>query len=385
MTTSAAYEQIKAALDAIQARIESGELQEAESNALTAKADRLIEEIVWFAAPHTLAPTMHEAYGPGQLVADIDRPLLNLARLSDAHDKHDHGWGEELDKRLGGLSPGYILAVGASGAGFGKTAFVMQLADGLALQSVTDTSGPVTPVLILSEMPAYALTWRTLARWIGVDQGLLRGRPSGTDNDHADRQDAKSKVTAALAEGPFLEARKMIRVLGERAGSGPTAIERAEKVMAGWVAELRNEYPNRKIWPVLVIDPIQRFQDHGKGEVESLNELVEALGAVITRNQWCAFLTSDTNKPSRTGDYKEKRTDQQEGAAAFRGSYKLQHLADAVLYLRRPDESQPDIEAVLVKNRWGETGKDGDWPEFTFDGPKMRFKPKPQRREAPRR
>ena len=334
------------------------------------------------------APTAGALYGPAHLDADRERDLLRINRLPSwpndpgppggAEAAHGHGWGRNLDRLLGGgFCPGYVLAVVASRAKAGKTSFLAQLADGLALRtaSIVDPeafgaeppAGPLSPVLWLSEMGAAPLAWRTLARWTGTASHLFRAgavtrRTQGEESARAIFDGARS----ALDNGPLAVARRYVRHL--RADHrGKDLLADARAVVDAWRGELARAHPDREVWPVVVVDPIQRWQDHAAGsEVSALNELVETLQSDAERDGWIVLLTSDTQKESAKGR-DEKRDAAGDAAAWARGSYKLIHLCDSILTLDRPEDSvrknatwgdgpEGDPRSMVVRvavNRWG--------------------------------
>jgi hypothetical protein len=344
------------------------------------------------------APTLAALYGHADLQRDQARELVSLEALPPWPDSDEgpcrlpvkrlsagHGWGTRLDRMLGGgVCPGYMLGIGAASAKAGKTLIAMQIADGLALRSASllreARPGPLTPVMVLSEMSPQALSWRSLARWTGHDSTIFRaGRSARTLRD-PELVDAawRSAERALDPDSLFGHARSLMRALWPPLGGGPELLHRVAERLKRWVGDLQEDY-SREVWPVVVIDPIQRWQARGAGEVEALNELVEVLGEVAYAGRWVVIVTSDTNKASASGgsDPKKVRTPQEEGAAAFRGSYKLQHLLDAGLYLRRPEDA-PDsldgiveVESVVVFNRWGAATQ--PFPRFTVDLKRARF------------
>lgn len=310
------------------------------------------------------APTMADLYGLDDLNRDLNRELVSLATLPEWPEgpAHGHGWGKQLDEVLGGgICPGYMLALGASYAGAGKTAWVMQIADGLALRCTEPKTsgrdqGPLTPVIILSEMSGSALSWRTLARWTGHDSRVFRAGKSACNVGGYDQKkvdDAFKTAREALsdtANSPSLtRARRFIRVLDPfESPTGTDLILRLSTVIQGWKNRLKTG--DREVWPIVVVDPIQRWQDPNKGEVEALNELVELLGARAQRDGWIVFMTSDTTKAA-TLARDDQDDPRKEGTAVFRGSYKLLHMVDAALYMKSGGEGE--LELSVVKNRWG--------------------------------
>jgi hypothetical protein len=133
-----------------------------------------------------------------------------------------------------------------------------------------------------------------------------------------------------------------------------------------------------------MVDPIQRHPGNGKSATEAMDEFASALNDAARAGGWCVLLTSDATKATATGTAKTATTTpEEEGAAVFRGSYTLQHILDAALYLRptsddleRQDEVR-ELEVVSVFNRWGAPG--GPPARFEFHGPTMRLYAQKQR------
>lgn len=341
-----------------------------------------------------------ELFTLGDLEEAERRDLLSLAELPEGH-----GWGAELDRMLGGgLAPGMLVALGASRAGAGKTAFLMQLADGLALRCAeltenanADSSAPLTPVLILSEMSARDLGFRTLGRLLGKPARLFRSGPAALRQERAfleDRYndpDAASKAVETVAD-LFHRAREEAREggrlhriatwqrLGRPGCSGAGMLSALAIEVEDWRAELAAAH-GREVWPVVIVDPIQRWQSPGP-EVEALNELVETLDALADQHGWIAFVTSDTNKDAAKVATVRKSNEPERLAspALFRGSYKLHHTADVVMVIQPMmvevrGERESWAAVALDKNRWGPID---DRAFFRWDRPSGRFEPIPE-------
>jgi len=333
--------------------------------------------------------TWADLYGPDQLLADFDRPLVSLASLPSwpGGPATGHGIGEALDRALGGgIRPGYGLGFSAGAAKSGKTMFLHQIADGLALRTAKLVSpgggdAPLTPVVWLSEMPTSALTWRSLARWTGEGQHVFRAgrQPMVPKGMHTQGQ---RKGEAALRDGLFAYSRRFVAQVQPR-HSGAAMIHEVAELVSAWRESLAGVANGREVWPVVVFDPIQRWLDHSKTETEGGNELVETLGEVADRDEWVFMVTSDTIKPTPKGDGKEQKP-RERGALAFRGTYKLQHLLHAGVYLEalgdQDNEGGQEMGAYLVFNRWG--GQPESPFRFAFDFPRARFEPLPDLRPA---
>lgn len=342
--------------------------------------------------PDAAVRTWADRYGADQLLADMDRPLVSLATLPKWPGGPDtgHGIGRELNRALGGgIRPGYVLGFSAPAAKSGKTMFLHQIADGLALRTAKlakegGTDEPLTPVFWLSEMDLAALTWRSLARWTGHEQGTFRaGRdpraPRGTFTKE------QLQGADALRSGLLAEARRFVVQLQPQT-SGAELIREVAELVSARVRALEAEHPGREVWPVVVFDPVQRWLDHSKTETEGGNELVETLGYVSARDGWVVLLTSDTVKTTvGKGDGKEPPPPSVRGQQAFRGTYKLHHVLHAGVYLepgdKRDNLGAGEVSAYVVINRWGPLG-DTAYP-FDFDFPQARFSPGRERASAP--
>lgn len=304
-----------------------------------------------------LAPTFAAAYSVADFDRDLDRPLVRL-------DKLPHGWGigERMNRLLGGgVGPGYFLAIGAASAGGGKSAWTLQLADGLAaraaeLVAAGRTDEPLTPVVVLSEMSSRVILQRSLARFCDVDSRILRAGRMATevvtiDNNlvgAAEVERVQRKARAALTSGPFADSRKLIR---EWRDDTRTRGEELVRELVDVVRGIRKDFAGwRDVWPVVVLDPIQRWASAEGGEIEGMNELVESIGQAARDEGWVVIATSDTNATSARGKKDGEGDRQQQAAAMLRGSYQLIHEVDAALVLQRKDS---ELAAFAFKNRNG--------------------------------
>jgi hypothetical protein len=345
-----------------------------------------------------LAPTMATAYGAGELEADRQRGLIRFAKLppwwgdrgapGHATDHgFGHGIGEHLESALGGgVRPGEMIGFGAASAGAGKTAFLMQLAEGLAARNVTLAKGnsaygeAFTPVIVASEMGADALTWRSLARWLGVHASVFRRGRSSDSPDTA--EPAWAKAREALA-GQLGEVRRWLRLVD--ASQAASALRRGPAAFVNVLADVANRWrdtiarahPNAEIVPVIVIDPVQRYQG-SESEIEALNTLARSLCAATVDGKFVTLVTSDTNKQAAKGEI--EAIDAEWVAAVFRGSYNLMHEVTAAMAIRATDKGLTEeerqkgvrhLEVLIGKQRWGFCSR--PWPRYVWDGPVQRF------------
>ena len=326
-------------------------------------------------------PTMADAYTPADLDEDWGKPILTLAELpgwmapGDTRIVGSHGWGRDVDQLIGGLRPPFFLAVGAAGAGAGKTAWIHQIADGLALRSAALAAmgpgpEPLTPVLFLSEMGRDSLTWRSVGRYIGTPPSYLRAGRAAVElygASPAELARALPLARAALADGPLADARRWIRLparartltdSGARAlaAGGRTLTRYLSGMLRRWADEVSAEH-GRPCWPVVVVDPVQRFLSAELSEVEGLSEAAEAWLALSEDLPAIVLASSDTNKPAASGKEQAGRVGSQPWAVAtFRGSQKLMHAASAAFCLYpipapRPEEGDLPRKGRTRKDR----------------------------------
>lgn len=341
----------------------------------------------------------------GLLPIDTLPPWANYTGELDLTVPTGHGWGEVLNTALGGgLSPQYFCVLGAEQAKGGKTALAEQLLFGLALRTAAvvagHASGPRVVPYYVGEMwqgseddeltPSRQLAHRDLARWLGVDGNLLRrGDETGGDAPGIRRlaeQLARDPgqlaieilevANTAIEAGPFYRARQFSHLFNVRAllsshdqqetKGPPVDHRRGVPLLRSIVAAILQDRKRkavawkcdeREIWPLLFIDPIQRFQASGDNAVSALDEFVEELRAVCDEHGFIVLATSDTNKDSAKGGVPKDATPFARAAWVFRGSYKLLHLPDSALVLSvewpKDDKGTPKGRVWVGLNRWG--------------------------------
>lgn len=286
------------------------------------------------------------------LVASLSQRPVSLSDLP-VWSRVNHGLGPELNQALaGGLRKSSVIIIGANHAGAGKTAFVQQLVDGLALRSYEE-SGPLTPVLMFSEMTAEQLMLRSLARWTGISYSSLL---DGSARFGADFESLLGAADELQSIGAF--ARVVTASVGRlRELAGRRSLAQLIASLVGEWSESLEQAHERPVWPIVVVDPIQRWQSHNKSEVEALNELSEELTEAARAQGFILIATSDTTKAAATSAVKGENP-----ASVFRGTYKMLHAADVAMVLSVQDRTEAEEEMAphlrkvaveLVKNRWG--------------------------------
>ena len=237
-----------------------------------------------------------------------EKELLSLAELPSAEDGSKsprYGWGTRFNEIIGGgLGPGVLVALGASSAGAGKTSFLMQLVDGLALRSALlvekKEEGPLTPVFLLSEMSPEDINQRRLA-WLTQERVTTwrAGKTSEKKNtkDYVDGlyNHARKLRAETGTLGRVLSMTRQVAARGEVFSLGSQLVSTVRALVDKWRVQLEEQH-NREVWPVVVFDPIQRFLRQDKNEVEAQNELVRQIDAATEEDGWLCFVTSDTNK-----------------------------------------------------------------------------------------
>ena len=243
-----------------------------------------------------LWPTAAREYGVDDLKRDQDRELVKIDTLPAWLSGNDlpagnHGLGSEINNAIGGgIAPGTIIGVGAAAAKSGKTAFIHQLADGLALRAAQvlagDAQGPLTPLIILSEMDPRALAWRTLARWTGYTASHFRAGKSA-DLAGGYKEAMWGAARDAFTSGLLDEARKLTRIVKSQ-NSGQLLIEDLKRQ----IGLLRDKYKGREVLPIVMVDPIQRFMATGKTSAnESMDEFANALNRETRAGEWCVSVS----------------------------------------------------------------------------------------------
>lgn len=294
-----------------------------------------------FAVEHT--------YGLTSLDLEEKRELVPVADLPQAH-----GWGAEVQAMLcGGLGAGDVFVLGAGKAGAGKTALVLQLADGLAMRSAQlagdpalDPAQALTPVVILTELKTDDVAHRSIARLCKFPYSILRSAPAAIrhygrvlrDEKRAEMlvHNAYAQARDEVTSGAFSTMRPWIHV----ARPAPTAemLDGLRAHIEEWVTRIKRAHPAREVVPVVVVDPIQRMQQAGMSEVEALNVLSEKLDVYADECGWCVLMTSDTNKETAKGAAQgAKSADADDAAGIFRGSYKLNHSSEITAVLTSDD------------------------------------------------
>jgi hypothetical protein len=289
-----------------------------------------------------------------------EREKLRFLPLGDLPEQH--GWGDFMDKLTGGgIAPGSIVGVGAAGTGAGKTAFLMQLLDGLALRSALaaedpDATAPLTPVLIASEMDREDLECRTLGRLLDVPGHVFAaGESAKRFHKWGWVEEQFNRAEQLMKPGGLFARLVKWQHVARPSLTGPAMVRELEQHADEWVKRIRSAHPGREVIPVIAVDPINRFLPlDGRSEVDTLGEIASLLDELADRRRWVVLVSADTNKTAA-----KDPTDASAGAAVFRGTMQLLHAFDLTLVLAA-DKPDPDgvapYQVTIDKNRHGRSG-----------------------------
>jgi hypothetical protein len=305
------------------------------------EASSAAEEETWFSAGHLAEASavevgssawLLEPYGVAQLRRDSARRLLGLERLPGwpGAGPCGSGWGPELHAAVGGLELGARILVGAGGAGHGRSAFVLQLADGLGLRCAT-AADVLTPVVVLAEDGVDEAGRRTLARFSGRPARVFRdGREGAAQWVGGDLAAVDGALAAAveLLEGELSATRRFVRFVAP-ALRGPDLVAALVDRIAGWRAELSTgPGAGPEVWPVVVVDGLGWWAGGERGAAD----LFEALGTAARRVGF-VLLASERDLSDR-----------------------LDPLLDVRLELARTDEDPAELVVRVARQRGGPTG-----------------------------
>lgn len=282
------------------------------------------------------------------------------------------GWGRQMNEYLGGLHKGSLVGISANGAGMGKTSFLQQMLDALAMRNYGvllsgNTDEPLTPVLILSELDKYELKLRTLGRYMNVPYSALRSKRRAMRLLKLSEQEAddfKNRAeTFAREEHLNEKLRPWVHVLDPKNRDGVREVIESDLFMLKSHTELMYPAWKGNVWPIVALDPLQRFVSSESDTIMGAGALAIWLRNICRRNGYIGFFTSDTNKASAAANKEGLTLEQAQantGVEAFRGSQEIMHAATSaiVIYRLKDDANNPhnlnrSVYASVVKNRDG--------------------------------
>ncbi len=327
-----------------------------------------------------------------RLAANRYRKLLSCATLPanlnedgflDERTPYGTGLGPWLNEAIGrGIGPGYFGILVAKRAKAGKTAFLDQFLTGLTMQGAHNYGeakagrphGPIIMQWVVTEMNPEELDERSLARYMGCDQDIFRAGGSAVDAPGVRAMAERLRISreavveqlysqaASVLSGSslFATAQRLRRYVdtsifpeanlaaGLKSGQcGPMMLRILEPYIRKAQAELAKDagVPLSDVWPVLLIDPIQRFIDPTAGDIAGVDGFTKELRRLANTGM-IVMCSSDTNKASNSdgkpGKDDEKLSASAMVARALRGSNSLCHLPDAAMLLETTSEREPN-------------------------------------------
>lgn len=260
-------------------------------------------EDVWFGADELAHASrvdigkgsrLEGGYSAEELARDRERFGVDLSVLPGwpGSAPSGHGWGPTLSERVGDLYPGRRILVDAVFAGQGRTGFVLQVADGLALRNAESLppQGAKTPVVVLAEDGREDAGRRSVARWTGQDLRIFRlGEAFARRLDGQSEQSvarAFDQATAAL-EGPLRAREPFLRFVSP-AVRGPDIVPLLAEQVSVWREQLGDG--GAAVWPVLVTDSLDRWAADDSSE--ALADLAASLSSAARQFGWIWLATT---------------------------------------------------------------------------------------------
>jgi len=394
----------------------------------------------------SILPTIGEAYPLESMARDMAKkpvrvdtlyPFMDFWRveLEPADDygvSVGHGYGQWFARAIGGLCEGDFKALGAAGAKAGKTHFLGQGIEGLALCTAARVLGipgysdaPIIMPVWVSEMPKEGeVLLRMVSRHLGFDMhaitdgqaageapgvmhmananqqtsgvvvqharrlanlfvggGTLDGRPAGGEHDplgwairHLVREIDLSKFPNPKGTGRNrIDFRSGPNLIGKLADA--VALYRRDLARLLGVSE-------DEVLPVALLDPGQRFAGDDESSKAALDALLGAVVARICRRRSglgaVAIMTSDTTKAAARDLDLERflsESGQRLAADIFAGSQAIMHNAD-VIAVCGEDNGVPFQRTQWVRVLQGRTGAPAEVYPFRWETHLGRFRPR---------
>lgn len=346
---------------------------------------------------------------------------------SQYHVQVGHGYGRDLASAVGGIREGDFKAFGAAGAKGGKTHFLGQLVEGLALCTAARILGvpgyascPIVMPVWVSEMPKEGeVLLRMMARLFGFDSAAIADGTSAAEARGIVHMAAQyhgalppSKIVR-LAVGitevfsqdenhpAGLAIQKIIREidlseLPNPKGTGRQRVDyRSGPNLIGFIADATDIYrrdlanlagvPEDKVLPLVLLDPGQRFAGDSENSKAELDALLGAVVARICRRRsglgGACIMTSDTTKAAArdldVDRFLSEPSGQKLAADIFAGSQAIMHHCD--VFAVCGDDSLGDFfrRTQWVRVLQGRTGASAECYPFSWETHTGRFRPRP--------
>lgn len=349
---------------------------------------------------------------------------------TEYHVQVGHGYGRDLSMAIGGIREGDFKAFGAAGAKGGKTHFLGQMVEGLALCTAARIIGlpgyancPIVMPVWVSEMPKEGeVLLRMMARQYGFDSAAiadgtaaaeargivhmaseLRGKLTPAQIVHLAVRLTETMSQCCTANRDGVVGFAMQRIvreidLGELPnpkGTGRQRIDyRSGPNLIGFIADATAIYRRElaelagvaedKVLPLVLLDPGQRFAGDSENSKAELDALLGSVVARICRRRsglgGACIMTSDTTKAAaRDLDlecFLSEPSGQKLAADIFAGSQAIMHHCD--VFAVCGDDSLGDHfrRTQWVRVLQGRTGASAECFPFSWETHTGRFRPR---------
>lgn len=358
------------------------------------------------------------------------------------HAQVGHGYGRDLSIAIGGIREGDFKAFGAAGAKGGKTHFLGQMVEGLALCTAARILGvpgyancPIVMPVWVSEMPKEGeVLLRMMARQYGFDSAAIADGTAAAEARGIVHMSSQMQGAMTPAQVVHLAVRltehvsqcvlpnregvvgfAMQRVVREIAldelpnpkGTGRQRVDyRSGPNLVGFLADATAIYrrdladlagvAEDKVLPLVLLDPGQRFAGDSENSKAELDSLLGAVVARICRRRsglgGACIMTSDTTKAAARDLDLERFLSEPSGqklaADIFAGSQAIMHHCD--VFAVCGDDSLGDHfrRTQWVRVLQGRTGASAECFPFAWETHTGRFRPRkaePLRKPDPER
>ena len=267
----------------------------------------------------------------------IESPLVDHVEAVKAQVLHGKPRGimsgfAAIDNKTLGFNPGQSIILAAR-PGVGKTTLALNMA-----ANMTRIAGPVG--FLSLEMGVSELMQRMVCAEAGIDSGAVRSGQLGKDQFHAYEQAAEKLKRLPLH-------------ISDDAGVS----------LAGLKNQARALVRKRGI-KALFIDYLQLLRIEGRASLYESTTMISREIKLLAKSLEIPVIT--LSQLSRASEQDGKRAPR---LSDLRDSGAIEQDADVVLFLHRPEWTEPATEAHVAKNRDGATGQG----ELRFEGQYSRF------------
>jgi len=230
----------------------------------------------------------------------------------------------DLDRLIGGMAPGRLVVVGAR-PGVGKSI----MGTNLALHMAQRHQHAV--LIVSAEMPQLEVTQRMVAANASIN---LTNLTAGTLDER--QWNAMNTHYNAVNDLPvYIDDTGAPSIATIRASAKEAQRERADLAL-------------------IVVDYLQLISTpeaaRGASRAERLGEVSRGLKVLARETNSCVVAMAQVNREGVKGGSAPTMAD-------LRESGSIEADADHVVLLHRPDDSVPEIDVLVDKNRWGIRGK----------------------------